>query len=80
MERSEITRKLKDLIESEAKISIASNDQELDIDSFMMMMIITFIDQEFAVALDMDELDFDAFTSLDTLADLVVNKGRADAA
>lgn len=74
MERTEITTKLKELIETETKTTIASDDQELDIDSFMMMMVITFIDEQFKIALDMEELDFDAFTSLDTLADLVINK------
>ena len=74
MERTEITTKLKELIEAETKITIGADDQELDIDSFMMMMVITFIDEQFQIVLDMDELDFDAFTSLNSLADLVVNK------
>ena len=80
MDRAEVTRKLKDLIETETKISIESDDQELDIDSFVMMMTITFIEAEFGVALDMDELDFDAFKSLNTLADLTLNKGGVVAA
>ncbi|MDA1089368.1 MAG: phosphopantetheine-binding protein [Proteobacteria bacterium] len=74
MERTDVTTKLKELIESETKTTIGSDDQELDIDSFMMMMVITFIDEQFNISLDMDELDFDAFTSLNSLADLVVNK------
>ena len=74
MERTDITTKLKELIETETKTTIGSDDQELDIDSFMMMMVITFIDEQFKISLDMDELDFDAFTSLGSLADLVVNK------
>ena len=79
MERTEVTTKLKELIETETKITIGSDDQELDIDSFMMMMTITFIEAEFGVALDMDELDFDAFKSLNTLADLTLNKGGVEA-
>ena len=80
MERTEVTTKLKELIETETKTTIGSDDQELDIDSVMMMMTITFIDEQFNIALDMDELDFDAFTSLGTLADLVMNKSAKSAA
>ena len=74
MERTDITTKLKELIETETKTTITADDQELDIDSFMMMMVITFIDEQFNISLDMDELDFDAFTSLGSLADMVINK------
>ena len=78
MERSEITTRLKTLIERETKTTIPSSDSELDIDSFTMMLIITFVGEEMSVELDMDSLDFDAFTSLNTLADLVLKtEGRS---
>ena len=73
MRRSEITAQLKALIERETKATIAGDDEELDIDSFTMMLIITYVGEEMRVELDMDSLDFDAFTSLNTLADLVLN-------
>ena len=71
MERFDVIEKLKNLIEQEREITIANNDQKLDIDSFTMTLIISFVSDEIGVDLDMETLDFDAFTSLNTLADLV---------
>ena len=36
MDKAEIVSKLKALIEEEAQISISSNDEELDIDQFIV--------------------------------------------
>ena len=72
MDRLEITAKLKGMIEEMNEVTINAADEELDIDSFTMMMVISFVDEEMSTKLDMDTLDFDAFTSLDTLTDLVV--------
>ena len=74
MERTGVISKLKKLIEEERGIKIASNDQKLDIDSFAMTLIITYVGEEIGIQLDMDKLDFDAFTSLNTLADLVFSE------
>jgi acyl carrier protein len=71
MKRSDVIEKLKNLIEEEREITIDANDQKLDIDSFTMTLIISSVNDEFGVILDMETLDFDAFTSLNTLADLV---------
>ena len=71
MKRSDVIEKLKNLIEEEREITIDANDQKLDIDSFTMTLIISSVNDEFGVTLDMEPLDFDAFTSLNTLADLV---------
>ena len=71
MKRSDVIEKLKNLIEEEREITIDANDQKLDIDSFTMTLIISSVNDELGVTLDMETLDFDAFTSLNTLADLV---------
>ena len=71
MKRSDVIEKLKNLIEEEREITIDANNQKLDIDSFTMTLIISSVNDEFGVTLDMETLDFDAFTSLNTLADLV---------
>ena len=47
MDKAEIVSKLKALIEEEAQLSISSNDEELDIDSFTMMLVITYVKEEF---------------------------------
>ena len=74
MERAEVADRLKQLIEEDTQKKIDSPDQELDLDSYTMMLIITFVKEELGIELDMDTLDFDAFTSLNTLADLVLDK------
>ena len=71
MTKDEIAGKLKALIEEQNDITIESFDAELDIDSFTMMLVITFVKEEMGVEIEMDDLDFDAFTSLNTFADLV---------
>ena len=71
MKKSDVIEKLKNLIEEEREITIVDNDQKLDIDSFTMTLIISFVNDEFGVVLDMEALDFDAFTSLNTLVNLI---------
>lgn len=80
MDRSKIAAELKGMIEELDEITIEAADQQLDIDSFTMMMIISFVKEEMEVQLDMDTLDFDAFISLDTLTDLVFAESSAQAA
>ena len=79
MDKAEIAEKLKQLIEKDTDESIASHDEKLDLDSYTMMLTITFVKEELGVELDMDTLDFDAFTSLNTLADLVLQKAKVTA-
>ena len=80
MEKSEIADQLKKLIEDDTQKTIESHNQKLDIDSFTMMLTITFVKEELGVELDMDTLDFDAFTSLNTLAELVLDKAKTGSA
>jgi acyl carrier protein len=72
MEREDVASKLKYLIEEQSELVISNNDDQLDIDSYMMMLIITYVDEEMGVRLDMDQLDFDDFKSLNTFTDLVL--------
>jgi acyl carrier protein len=77
MDRSRIAEKLKAFLETECKVAVPAADARLRIDSFNMMLIITFAGEEFGVALDMNNLDFDALTSLDAFVELIANKARA---
>jgi len=79
MDRAEIVDKLKRLIEEQDEIEIADADKKLDIDSYTMMLVITFVQDDMGIQLDMDKLDFDAFTSLNTFADLVLEAAKAPA-
>jgi|TARA_B100001964_G_C14249334_1_gene609080 acyl carrier protein len=75
MEKNEIIKQLKELIEGQTEKKIESPDTNIDIDSFTMMLVITFADQSLNVKLDMDTLDFDKFKSLNDLAALIlINK------
>lgn len=71
LEKNQVVSKLKKLIEEHCEINIKSPDDRLDIDSFTMTLIIVFVKEEIGVQLDMETLDFDAFTSLNTLASLI---------
>ena len=75
MEKNEIIGQLKELIERQTEKKIKSPDENIDIDSFTMMLVITFVDQKLKVKLDMDTLDFDKFKSLNDLANIIlINK------
>ena len=71
LEKHHIVSKLKNLIEDHCEINIKDPDDRLDLDSFTMTLIIAFVEDEMCVQLDMETLDFDAFTSLNTLANLI---------
>ncbi len=57
MEKNEIIKQLKELIEGQTEKKIESPDTNIDIDSLTMMLVITFADQSLNVKLDMDTLD-----------------------
>ena len=72
MEKSEVIKELKNLIEGQTEEKIKDEDQDIDIDSFTMMLVITFAHQKLNIKLDMDKLDFDQFKSLNDLADVII--------
>ena len=72
MEKSEVLKELKNLIEGQTEKKIKDENQDIDIDSFTMMLVITFADQKLNIKLDMNNLDFDQFKSLNDLADVII--------
>jgi len=72
MEKEKIITQLKELIEDQTEKKINSSKENIDIDSFTMMLVITFADQKLNVKLDMETLDFDKFKSLEDLANLIL--------
>ena len=72
MEKSEVLKELKNLIEGQTEKKIKDENQDIDIDSFTMMLVITFVHQKLNIKLDMDKLDFDQFKSLNDLADVII--------
>jgi acyl carrier protein len=76
MNRADTAAKLKAMIEEQAEIKIASLDQRIDLDSYNMMMVITFVREELGVELDLDQFDFDVFQSVDSFVDLVMKQAQ----
>jgi len=72
MEKNEIISQLKTLIEDKTEKKIKDKNENIDIDSFTMMLVITFADQKLKVKLDMETLDFDQFKTLSDLADVII--------
>jgi len=76
MQRDEIREELKNLIESDLKIKIKDDNQDLlgskIIDSYTMLLIITFIREELELELNMDKIDFETFTSINTIVDFIL--------
>ena len=77
MKKEQIITQLKELIEEQTEKRINNNDEDINIDSFTMMLVITFADQKLNIKLDMDTLDFDKFKSLNDLVNLnLTNKKK----
>jgi len=72
MEKNEVVSQLKTLIEDQTEKKIKDENENLDIDSFTMMLVITFAHQKLNVKLDMETLDFDQFKSLNDLASVIL--------
>jgi acyl carrier protein len=77
MDRSDISGKLKTFLETECRVAVPTADAGLDIDSFNMMLIITYAGEELGAELNMDSLNFDALMSLDSLSDLIAKECSA---
>ena len=77
LDKATFSQELKALIEQNSEIKVDSFDQELDIDSFAMMLVITFTEEKLGVQLDMDVLDFDDFKSINVLVDLIYRQKAA---
>ena len=76
MEKKIIINQVKELIEEQTEKKINSFDENIDIDSFTMMLVISFADQKLKVKLNMDTLDFDKFKSLNDLANLILENKK----
>ena len=78
MKKEQIITQLKELIEEQTEKRINNNDEDINIDSFTMMLVITFADQKLNIKLDMDTLDFDKFKSLNDLANLILTNKKKE--
>ena len=77
MEKSEIINQIKKVIEKQMEIKINNPDENIDIDSFTMMLVITFADKELKVKLDMENLDFDKLKSLNIIAETIMQNKKS---
>ena len=76
MEKNKIIEEVKKVIEKQMEIEIKNPEENFDIDSFTVMLVITFADQKLNVKLNMETLDFDKFKSLNDIADTIINNKK----
>ena len=76
MEKNKIINQIKKVIEKQMEIEIKSSDENIDIDSFTVMLVITFADQKLKVKLDMETLDFDKFKSLNDIVETIMKNKK----
>ena len=74
MDKQEVVGKLQTLIEEQMEIDIGGPEDPIDIDSFTMMLVVTFSSDNLGVDLNMDSLDFDEVKTLNSLADIIINQ------
>ena len=76
MEKNKIIDEVKKVIEKQMEIEIKDPGENFDIDSFTVMLVITFADQKLNVKLNMETLNFDKFKSLNDIADTIINNKK----
>ena len=72
----EVIEEVKKVIEKQMEIEIKDPGENFDIDSFTVMLVITFADQKLNVKLNMETLNFDKFKSLNDIADTIINNKK----
>ena len=76
MDKQIIITQIKEIIEEQLETKIQNPDDIINIDSFTMMLVITYADIELGIKLNMEVLDFDEFKTLNTLADLICSQEK----
>ena len=72
MNKEEIIGRLKALAEDQMEVKIKSPDETIEIDSFTMMLLVMFAEEEVGVQLDMEVLDFDRPQTLNSFSELIL--------
>lgn len=77
MNLQEVSTNIKKVLEESTGRQIADANSDLIatgvMDSYAMLMLIAFVEEKFGVTLDMEALDFDAFISINSFSELVLN-------
>lgn len=74
MNKQDIVRRLKDLTEHQMEVEIKSPDEPIAMDSFTMMLLVMFAEDEVGVQLNMDVLSFDEPQSLNSFSELILSQ------
>ena len=56
------------------EVKIKSPDETIEIDSFTMMLLVMFAEEEVGVQLDMEVLDFDRPQTLNSFSELILSQ------
>ena len=80
MTKKEIVGRLQALVEDQMEVRIKSPEEIIELDSFTMMLLVMFAEDEFGVQLNMDVLSFDEPRSLNSFSELILRQreGYAD--
>lgn len=85
IDRRSAMARVKTLIEDQNRIVIDAPEDPLEIDSFTIILIITYAEESLGIRLDIDKLDFENFESLERIEGAlfsgdytVAEKGRDD--
>ena len=62
------------IIEEQNRIEISAPDAPLEIDSFTIILIITYAEESLGVRLDLNKLDFDNFESLELIEETLFSQ------
>ena len=71
MERNTVIQDLKKIIEEQNNIVVESREQELAIDSFTIILILTLAQEKLEMELDLEKLDFENFENLAAIEDVL---------
>ncbi|MBP5857428.1 hypothetical protein KAJ83_10450 [Marivibrio halodurans] len=69
IDRRTAMARVKALIEDQNRIVIDAPEDSLEIDSFTIILIITYAEESLGIRLDIDRLDFENFESLERIED-----------
>ena len=80
MDRQQAMAEIVRLIEEQNRITVSGRDEKLEIDSFTIILILTFADQKLGIDVDTTSLDFDDFSTLARIEQTVFGNGDAEEA
>ena len=77
MDKARLITLIRDIVSNGMMAEIKGDDDKFMIDSFVMMLLLTAIEENFSVGVDIEQFDFDQTVSVLSLADTFVRYAHA---